>query len=434
MKTKTIVILEIAIVLCSVFLVATLPAIAANQNQTMQKAITTASEDDSHPLGIYGNANEDDTIDMRDTTYIKLVIFGKKPKTDLADANYDGKVSMLDVGQTKLIILNKEKELTVIDSADRIVTVKKPIERIVTAQFHGGEALSLLDVKGMVVGVPECIAQRESQITWPLYPELCELPSIGSRMDPDIEEIIMLSPDVVLLQKVPSSSGEDALEKADIPVVVTYFYIPQLVAEEIEMLGYIFDRRDVAKEYIDFFKRCKNKIKDRTEELSEGEKTRVYIEVAENYKAYGKDQWPDVLCTQAGGRNIIAEVGTLMVDPEFVVKQNPEVIVKIVTHAQASCGYAADDSSEIRAFRDALMSRPELANVNAVKDNKVYLHTSFGLARFLVTAVYYAKWFHPELFEDLDPKAIHQEYLDRFFEDANFNLDEHGIFVYPPLT
>jgi iron complex transport system substrate-binding protein len=56
-------------------------------------------------LKIYGNANEDDTLDMRDVTYIKLVIFGKKPATTLADANYDGKISMLDVGQTKLIIL-----------------------------------------------------------------------------------------------------------------------------------------------------------------------------------------------------------------------------------------------------------------------------------------------------------------------------------------
>jgi CO dehydrogenase/acetyl-CoA synthase epsilon subunit len=67
-KTKMIDLVEIAIVLCSVFLVATLPAIAAqDQNQGMQKisvsAITTASEDD-FVLGIYGNANEDDTIDM----------------------------------------------------------------------------------------------------------------------------------------------------------------------------------------------------------------------------------------------------------------------------------------------------------------------------------------------------------------------------------
>ncbi|MCK4733288.1 MAG: hypothetical protein KAT65_12610, partial [Methanophagales archaeon] len=72
-KNKMIVLLEIAIVLCSVFLAAT-PAIAADQNQEMQKVtantITTASEDD-YVLGIYGNANEDDTIDMRDLTYVK---------------------------------------------------------------------------------------------------------------------------------------------------------------------------------------------------------------------------------------------------------------------------------------------------------------------------------------------------------------------------
>ena len=40
-------------------------------------------------LQIYGNANEDDTIDMRDVTYIKLVIFGKKSSTKFCDANYD---------------------------------------------------------------------------------------------------------------------------------------------------------------------------------------------------------------------------------------------------------------------------------------------------------------------------------------------------------
>jgi iron complex transport system substrate-binding protein len=64
---------------------------------------------------IYGNANEDEVLDMRDVTYIKLVIFGKKPATTFADANNDGKISMLDIGQTKLIILGKEKMLTLVD-------------------------------------------------------------------------------------------------------------------------------------------------------------------------------------------------------------------------------------------------------------------------------------------------------------------------------
>jgi len=44
-----------------------------------------------------------------------------------------------------------------------------------------------------------------------------------------------------------------------------------------------------------------------------------------------------------------------------------------------------------------------------------------------------AKWFHPDLFEDLDPKAIHQEYLTRF-QGLDYDLDEHGVFVYPDVT
>ena len=45
---------------------------------------------------------------------------------------------------------------------------------------------------------------------------------------------------------------------------------------------------------------------------------------------------------------------------------------------------------------------------------------------------YYAKWLYPELFEDMDPNAIHQEYLDRFI-GIDLDRDEHGVFVFPLL-
>ncbi|RLI05030.1 hypothetical protein DRO22_03350, partial [Candidatus Bathyarchaeota archaeon] len=102
-KNKVFILVEIAVVLCSMLLVA-IPGIAAEQNT--QKVYATALEDD-YVLGIYGNANEDDTIDMRDLTYVKLIFFGKKPETELADAKYDGKINPLDFVQIKLIIVGK---------------------------------------------------------------------------------------------------------------------------------------------------------------------------------------------------------------------------------------------------------------------------------------------------------------------------------------
>lgn len=49
-----------------------------------------------------------------------------------------------------------------------------------------------------------------------------------------------------------------------------------------------------------------------------------------------------------------------------------------------------------------------------------------------VTIAYMAKWFYPELFEDLDPQAIHQEYLTEI-QGLDYDLNEHGVFVNPPL-
>ena len=39
-----------------------------------------------YTLGIFGNANEDDTINMQDVTYTELIILEYRDRTELADA------------------------------------------------------------------------------------------------------------------------------------------------------------------------------------------------------------------------------------------------------------------------------------------------------------------------------------------------------------
>ena len=196
-KNKLLALMEIAIMLCSVLLVA-LPAIATDQNQETQKVsastVTATSEIyEPGPLDVYGNANEDDVIDMRDTTYIKLVIFGKKPKTDLADANNDGKVSMLDVGQTKLIILGKEKKLTFIDIFGEAETVNKPINRIVHLGVRGLEVTRILDARDKLVAVATTYHAKQPRF----YPVIGKLPVVGRDEDCDFEKVLSLKPDAV---------------------------------------------------------------------------------------------------------------------------------------------------------------------------------------------------------------------------------------------
>jgi len=60
---------------------------------------------------------------------------------------------MLDVVQTKLIIVGKEGEITIVDSANRTVTVNEPLERIVVTDDNQAEFIRLLGAEMKVEGI-----------------------------------------------------------------------------------------------------------------------------------------------------------------------------------------------------------------------------------------------------------------------------------------
>ena len=434
-KTKIVALAEIAVVLCSVFLVA-IPVVAADQ--TTQKAsasvIATASEDD-YVLDIYGNANEDDTIDMGDVVYTKLAIFGKKPKTELCDAKYDGRINVLDVIQAKLIILGKEKEITVIDGADRIVTVKKPVERLVITSSYMLEMLRTIGVKvNQIIGVEDQVISRDFPHYEIFFPEYQDKPGVTTG---DPESIITLYPDVVIMG--PSSSSDaaaNACEAASITVLRFSASAGTKISEQVKQLGYIFDKQK-AEEFLDFYEGLLNSIKETVDKIPEEDKPKVYFEVSKPYTSYSQYAFIE----KAGGKNILPDAyGS--VDPEAVIDRDPDIIVVVPWGwKERISGYTmdADDTAGLKKVRDEVMSRSELQNVKAVKNGRVYVLSGHlvtfgptgGSTDFLQIA-YMAKWFHPELFKDLNPKAIHQEYLKRF-QGLDYDLNERGVFVYPPL-
>ena len=448
-KNKMLAMVEIAVVLCSVFLLA-LPAIAAQeQNQGMQKVsatvVTTASEDD-FILDIYGNANEDDTIDMGDVVYTKLAIFGKKPKTELCDAKYDGRINVLDVIQTKLIILGKEKELTVSDGADRIVTVHKPVKRTVHVSRHSVELAKIVKLeKDRIVGVDYCVRN----IRWkPLFPEYQDIPTVGGGghgKPLDCEAILRLNPDVVFLSP---SSRHDActavLESAGITVIREWYNYGAWEREiwsVAKKFGYIFNKQDEAEEFCDFLNKYMNPLKETVKEIPEEDKPKVYFEA----NRYTLQEFSYGGIKKAGGKDIFADLnywgGDIKLEPEAVMERNPDIIVSMGWEAKSGkdVGYHIDagNTAKLEEIRDEIMSRPELQDVKAVKEGRVYVITGYILysgpssgCRGFIQDAYLAKWFHPELFKDRDPKAIHQEYLTEFLE-VDIDLDEKGVFVYP---
>ena len=112
-------------------------------------------------LGVFGNANEDDTINMQDVTYTELIILEYRDRTELSDAKYDDKINMQDVTQIELVILGGELELTIVDYVDRAVTIKKPIERmVVPANSYPIEAIRMLGEKDKIVSINRNVKKR----------------------------------------------------------------------------------------------------------------------------------------------------------------------------------------------------------------------------------------------------------------------------------
>ena len=345
---------------------------------------------------IYGNANEDDVLDMRDVTYIKLVIFGKKPATDLADANFDGKISMLDIGQTKLIILGKERQLTLVDQADRTVTVPRPIERIVTLFPSITRVILALDGCDRLVGVSGTTTSGKyanRMIMLQAYPELLELPNTGSHRDPNAEQILSLKPDVIFGYSGRLEWCDPIQEKTGIPVVGIYMN-PNLASgcfESYRLAGKVIGKEERAEELIEFNEEKFAELREVTLQIPDSEKPRVHLAFWSSITKSPGSYYPVEL---AGGINVISSESSVTVSKEQVIAWNPDFIL---IH-----GPSAPHTLSI----EDVLSDPDLQTINAVKNKKVYYTKGHFIgwdpATGLTEAFYMAKLFHPDAFKDLD--------------------------------
>jgi iron complex transport system substrate-binding protein len=395
----------------------------------------TASD---YTLGVFGNANEDNTINMQDVTYTELIILEYKDATKLADAKYDNRINMQDVTQIELVILGKEKELTVLDSADRTVTVNKPLERSVVLSYAVAEAIKIVKADEGIIGVSSDIKKRTT-----FFPELSELPSVGVTNNPDIEKILELNPDIICTGRL-QSMGNDLEDKLPDTIAVTCWDMGRLdvMQNNVMILGYLLDKREEAEQFCNFYQEYIDEmIGERLSEISESDKQRVYLEHINDYMAFTVGSSGHEICLAAGGINIatdlpdIPEKPIVRVDPEWLVGENPDVIVKMVYCSNSGlCGYGKDDPQEMKQLRDDLMSRSGWEGMTTVTSDRVYMidRDLFGSTANFVGATYMAKWLYPDRFKDLDPEAFHQEYLTEY-QGLDYDLSEHGVFVYPPL-
>jgi iron complex transport system substrate-binding protein len=367
-----------------------------------------------YTLGVFGNANEDDTINMQDVTYTELIILEYRDRTELSDAKYDGKINMQDVTQIELVILGKEKELTLLDQVDRIVTVPRPIERVVTTFPSVTRAIVVVDGIDRIVGVSSVLTKySDKMLCLQAYPELKEISTVGMHTEPNAELILALKPDVIFSW---SSSAEVLQEKTGIPVITitTPSYFDEGSWESYRLAGRVLGKEEKVEELISYATDKIEGITEVTSEIPEDEKPKVYFVsccqgICDITKTWGRYAPGDL----AGGINVakdqVLSSGSSIVSKEQIIDWNPDMILL----------HGGSKTNQWDLSIEDILADPDLQTVNAVKTENVYYTKGYMIgwdpATGLTETFYMAKLFHPDEFEDLDVEAENNEILERFY-------------------
>jgi iron complex transport system substrate-binding protein len=87
---------------------------------------------------------------------------------------------------------------------------------------------------------------------------------------------------------------------------------------------------------------------------------------------------------------------------------------------------SGEDLAAFQNLYTQIIGRPAIQSLNAVQNDQVYVIKSTLLVeRDTIGLLYFAKWFHPDLFIDIDPAAVHAEMIQKFF-----GTTPTGVYLY----
>lgn len=281
---------------------------------------------------------------------------------------------------------SSQQDRTVTDREGTEVNIPTKIEKIISTAPSNTEVLMGLGLEDKLVAIDKYSTDIEGINT--------ELPQIDFS-NPDAETIIGLQPDIVIASgHNKTGSTEDpfkAISEAGIPVV----YIPSSdsidgIYKDIEFIADVVNEESKGKEIVDDMKAQVDKIKSIGDKITD--KKSVYFEIAPapNLYSFGKSTFLNEMIEILGAKNIFAnEDGWIAPTAEAVIDANPDVII---TNAE----YMENATDEIK-------SRDAWENINAIKNNEVYLvnkNTSSRPSQNAIKALeQMAKAVYPEYYE-----------------------------------
>ncbi|MDE2686865.1 MAG: ABC transporter substrate-binding protein [Chloroflexota bacterium] len=334
------------------------------------------------------------------------------------------------------------------DVAGRTVTIQPPVERIILGegrQIYIAAALQPGNPFNNIVGWRNDLrlydADAYSKYVQ-LFPEIEDIEEFGSPYSGDfsVERAIAVGADVVTLNLGGLARAREAgtleqLSEAGIPVVVIDYRQEPLenTVPSTYLLGRLLGQEERAQGIVDFYLQQVNLVYSRVGQLEDDEKPLVFMDTAAGIESaeiccrtFGRAGL-GLMIERAGGINMgsgLTPGFSTEVNPEQIIVAAPDVIIATGSNWSpyspdgdfVSLGYFTETAAAQQDLKELGEGRPGWSELDAINNGRHHAvwHQFYNSPYHFVVLQQFAKWFHPELFEDIDPVANFAEFHEKF--------------------
>ncbi len=239
------------------------------------------------------------------------------------------------------------------------------------------------------------------------YPEEAKkLPHVGGYLDPSIEKIVELKPDLIIGMRGNMKDTLEQMHKLAMPLVAVDPTDFDSTIKTIQLVGQVVGESPAAEKLVQTLQEQRTAVTDKVKGLPADKlpRTLYLFALGEDLFSAGPGSHIDQLITLAGGKNIATNVQTAWpkLSLEKIVADDPQVIVLLAAKG------TPDELTAEKALA-TLRADERWANMSAVKNNRVVvveddLILRPGSPRQGIALQQLAAALHPDLFPIAEKK------------------------------
>ena len=258
------------------------------------------------------------------------------------------------------LLLNVAEFRDVKDITGDVVKVPAKVEKIATLWYANNQIILMLGGADKIVATTDLIKNNK----WfaHIYPRISSIPNGVNGKDLQVEELIKLSPDVVI---AADKKNKEELTKNGFTVLYPSFTNHADMKKSVSIMAEVIggDAPKIAEKFNEYFDGNLKKVLSKTDKIAASDRPKVlHIADGKNlFKVDGTNTIIDEWIRVAGGQNAVQKAGNMLeINAEEIPNMNPDVI--IIGRAKAP------------EILKKIYENPIYADTNAVKNKRVYVN------------------------------------------------------------